>query len=202
MNFPINDGGVASGLLCGVLFGYVLENAGFGSPCKLTAQFQLRDWSVFKVMFTAIVVTAVGLFLFEAGGWLKPDDVFIPTTYFWATLLGGALIGAGFSTGGYCPGTSVVALASGRVDAVVFMLGLVVGTGGFASVYDSLGSLMEMGKGPDGQTLPDLLGLPQSVVLGGLILAAVGGFALAKRLEQRSKGPLNAEETLSYREPH
>ena len=42
--FPLNDAGMLSGLLCGVLFGFVLENAGFGSPTKLTAQFQLRDW--------------------------------------------------------------------------------------------------------------------------------------------------------------
>ena len=48
---PFNDIGLASGLLCGFLFGYVLENAGFGSPCKLTAQFRMSDWSVFKVMF-------------------------------------------------------------------------------------------------------------------------------------------------------
>jgi len=197
MNLPINDGGLASGLLCGVLFGYVLENAGFGSPCKLTAQFQLRDWSVFKVMFTAIVVAAIGLFACEAGGMLKPDDVFIPTTYFWATLLGGALIGVGFSAGGYCPGTSVVALASGRLDALVFMLGLLVGTGGFAEVYTSLGGLLEAGKGPDSQTLPELLGVPEPVVLAGMVMAAIGGFALSKRLERRGKGPLSAEETLS-----
>ena len=57
--FPLNDNGMLSGLLCGVLFGYVLENAGFGSPVKLSAQFKLTDWAVFKVMFTAIVVAAV-----------------------------------------------------------------------------------------------------------------------------------------------
>lgn len=48
--FPFNDGGSISGLLCGVLFGYVLENAGFGSPQKLTAQFRLHDWSVVKII--------------------------------------------------------------------------------------------------------------------------------------------------------
>ena len=61
--FPLNESGMVSGLLCGILFGYVLENAGFGSPVKLSAQFKLTDWAVFKVMFTAIVVAAVGLAL-------------------------------------------------------------------------------------------------------------------------------------------
>ena len=61
---PLNDAGIWSGLLCGVLFGWVLESAGFGSPCKLTGQFKLNDWSVLKVMFTAIVVAgAAGLVL-------------------------------------------------------------------------------------------------------------------------------------------
>ncbi len=71
--FPLNDAGMVSGLVCGFLFGFVLENAGFGSPCKLTAQFSLRDWSVFKVMFTAIVVTAAGLWLLQLAGVLKAD---------------------------------------------------------------------------------------------------------------------------------
>ena len=60
---PLHETGMVSGLLCGVLFGYVLENAGFGSPLKLTSQFRLTDWSVFKVMFTAIVVAAFGWYL-------------------------------------------------------------------------------------------------------------------------------------------
>jgi hypothetical protein len=44
--FPLNDNGIISGLLCGVLFGYVLESAGLGSPVKLSAQFKLTDWAV------------------------------------------------------------------------------------------------------------------------------------------------------------
>ena len=54
--WPLNDSSVWSGLVCGLMFGWVLESAGFGSPCKLTGQFKLNDWSVLKVMLTAIVV--------------------------------------------------------------------------------------------------------------------------------------------------
>ena len=68
--WPLNDAGMWSGLVCGVLFGVALENAGFGSPCKLTGQFRLTDWSVLKVMFTAIVVAAAGLELFQMAGWM------------------------------------------------------------------------------------------------------------------------------------
>jgi hypothetical protein len=105
---PMNDGGALSALVCGVLFGYVLENAGFGSPKKLTAQFKLTDWSVFKVMFTAIVVAAGGLWLLKLAGLINPDSIFVPSALLVAAAIGGVLVGSGFAIGGYCPGTSVV----------------------------------------------------------------------------------------------
>ena len=142
MNLPLYDGGVASGLLCGVLFGYVLENAGFGSPRKLTAQFRFTDWSVFKVMFTAIIVAAIGLYA-AAARLIRPNGIFIPTTFFWATLTGGALVGAGMAVGGYCPGTSSVALATGRLDGLFFIVGMVLGTGAFAGVFEPIKGFMK-----------------------------------------------------------
>lgn len=194
MNFPLNEIGIASGLLCGFLFGYILENAGFGSGCKLTAQFNLRDWSVFKVMFPAILVAAIGLQILIATGMLDGTAIFVPTTYFWATLIGGALVGAGFAIGGYCPGTAAVGFASGRIDALVFMIGLIPGTFIFAGVYPSLSGLMAAAPGPEGQTLGQLFGVSNWVVLVVLIGAAVGGFALGKKMERNSKGPVTAEE--------
>lgn len=72
---------MTSGLLSGVLYGYVLENAGLGSPRKLTAQFRLTDWTVFKVMFTAIVVAALGLYIANVTGPLRLNGVYVPTTF-------------------------------------------------------------------------------------------------------------------------
>ena len=39
-----------------------------------------------------------------------------------------SVIGAGFVIGGYCPGTSIVALVGGKVDAALFLIGLVLGS--------------------------------------------------------------------------
>lgn len=193
MSLPIFDEGVASGLLFGILFGYVLESAGFGSPRKLTAQFRFTDWSVFKVMFTAILVAAAGIAAAHAAGVLKLDDIFIPTTYFWATLLGGALVGAGMAVGGYCPGTSAAAFASGRLDAVVFMVGMVLGTGAFAGAFDVLKPLYLAAPGPEGQTLMDLFGVSVWIILAVLVVAAIGGFLLGARLEKAAGGALTAQ---------
>ncbi|QID19529.1 YeeE/YedE family protein [Nitrogeniibacter mangrovi] len=193
---PFNDVGLASGLLCGFLFGYVLENAGFGSPCKLTAQFRLSDWSVFKVMFTAIVVTAVGLYLLRVAGVLAPDSVYVPPAFLGAVAIGGAFIGAGFAVGGYCPGTSVVGMFSGRVDGLLFSLGLVAGTWVFAGAFDAVEGWTTAGDSAAGDTLPLALGLPEWLILAVLVAAAVAIFIVGGRIEQRFNGPLDADASM------
>ena len=195
MTFPLLDNGAVAGLLLGLLFGFALEGAGFGSARKLTAQFTLRDFTVFKVMFTAVIVAAVGLWLSDVTGLMPAGRVFVPTLYFWAIGLGGALIGAGFALGGYCPGTSVAALASGRGDALAFMAGMVAGVWVFAAGFDEIFDFYAAAKGPQGETLDQLLGLPTPVILGVLVLAAVAGFIGGSRLEKRFGGPLTVEDT-------
>jgi hypothetical protein len=194
MTFPLYDNGMITGLLAGILFGYVLEGAGFGSPRKLTAQFALRDWAVFKVMFTAVIVAAIGLWLAEAGGVIGANAVFVPTLFFWAIALGGVLIGAGFALGGYCPGTSTVGLFSGRADAAVFIVGMLMGTALFASAFEPLEGLYQAAEGPQGQILMDLTGLPNWAILAVLVLMAIGGFVLGNWCERRFGGPMTAKE--------
>lgn len=196
--FPFNDAGVVSGLLCGALFGFVLENAGFGSPCKLTAQFQLRDWSVFKVMFTAIVVAALGLYLLKAAGLMQADAVFVPSALLMASAVGGAFVGAGFAMGGYCPGTSVVGLFSGRLDALVFLVGLLLGTVVFAGLYGpAIEAIMAMGEVQAGDTLTDAYGIPEVAVLAMLMVALAAVFYFGSWFERRAAGPVTSEQAVA-----
>lgn len=196
--FPLNDAGMVSGLVCGVLFGWVLESSGFGSPCKLTAQFSLRDWSVLKVMFTAIVVTATGLYLLRLAGVLAADAVFVPTALLAAAAIGGVLVGAGFAVGGYCPGTSVVGLFSGRIDALVFLVGLLLGTFVFAGLYGpAIEALMAAGEVQSGDTFADAFGIPDLVIIGIMALALVGVFYAGSWFERRARGPVTAEQAVA-----
>lgn len=196
--FPLNDGGILSGLICGMLFGFVLENAGFGSPAKLTAQFKLSDWSVFKVMFTAIVVAAAGIYGLSAFGYLQPDSVFVPQALLMASAIGGALVGAGFAVGGYCPGTSVVGLFSGRLDALVFLLGLLLGTVVFAGMYGpAIQALMAMWEVEAGDTFTDAFGISQLAMLLILGAALVAVFWAGSWFERRANGPVTAEEAVA-----
>lgn len=187
---------ILSGLLLGFAFGFILENAGFGSPCKLTAQFRLTDWSVFKVMFTAIVVTSVGLMLGEWAGIVVLDEIFIPPALLGAAAIGGALVGSGFAVGGYCPGTSMVGVMSGRLDAIVFVAGLIVGTLVFAGAYDQIGALTEAGEFEGGDTLPAVLGVSSLWVNLVMIIAAVAVFLGGTLMEKRSGGPVTAEQAV------
>ncbi|UJS26376.1 DUF6691 family protein [Thiothrix winogradskyi] len=178
--------------LLGIAFGYFLEGSGLSSPRKLNAQFTLRDWAVFKVMFVAIVVAAIGLWLFSTLGWLQADKLKVPTTFWWATATGGALLGAGLSLGGYCPGTSVAGLFSGRLDALFFMLGMVIGAFVFAGAFDALNGFYTAAKGVEKQTLAQLFGLPVWVVLLGLAGLAATGFWLGNRWEAKHHGVISA----------
>jgi hypothetical protein len=115
-------------LILGFFFGFFLERAGFSSALKLTSQFYFRDFSVLKVMFTAIVVAMVGIGYFAMLGWLDMSQVFVPPAFIWPQLVGGLLLGAGFIVGGYCPGTSLVAAAIGKLDALFFIGGIFIGS--------------------------------------------------------------------------
>jgi len=174
-------------ILLGFGFGFVLERAGFGSGCKLTAQFRLTDWSVFKVMFGAIVFTAVGLYVLELAGLVEAAGLYVPIPYLWAIAAGGALIGAGFAVGGYCPGTSAVGLMTGRLDALVFFVGLFIGTFIFAGFFPQFDALTTAGEFTKGDRLPEALGLPEWLVLAAMVGAAVGVFVLGGWFERRAR---------------
>ncbi len=173
---------VALGL--GFGFGWFLERAGFGSGCRLCAQFYLYDMTVLKVMFTAIVTSAVGLWLFSAVGLLDIDAVYLTPTSVGAMLVGGLLLGAGFIVGGYCPGTSVTAAATGAGDGAVFVLGFMAGLGIYAVFLPGL-ELWANATSIGEVTLPQVLGVPYGAVVLALVLLAGLAFAGAEWSERR-----------------
>jgi len=93
--------GLVVAAFSGILFGFFLERAGFGSPRKLTAIFYFQDFAVLRVMFTAVVVAMAGLLILGGVGQIDLELLAIPDTYLWPQALGGLLIGLGFAVGGY-----------------------------------------------------------------------------------------------------
>ena len=123
-------------LLIGIAFGACLEVAGFGNSMKLAAQFYFKDMTVFKVMFTAILVAMVGVFGLASVGMVDVSMLWINPTFIPAQAVGGFLLGIGFIMSGLCPGTSVVSMVSGRIDGWVTFVGIFLGIGLFTLTVD------------------------------------------------------------------
>lgn len=170
-------------LVFGVFFGLSLERGGLGNPHRLTGVFYFRDFTVPKVMFTAILVAAAGLYLLSDLRLLDMGRVWIIPAFFWPQLAGGALFGIGFVVGGYCPGTAVAGFATGRLDALVAMIGIGAGSLLFAVLYPLLEGFYfssEMGAA----TLQKLLGVNHWTVLAALVAVAARMFLLMERKEK------------------
>lgn len=168
----------------GTGFGFFLERAGFGSARKLAAQFYLYDMSVFKVMFTAIVTAMLGVTYLGWIGWLDLSLVYLVPTHLVPQIVGGLVLGVGFVIGGYCPGTSVASLATGRIDGFVYAFGIGAGTLVYAEVFPWIKGFVnsnEMGQ----VTLPEVFDLPWGLVVFAVVLIAVAGFSAATLVERR-----------------
>ena len=179
--------GYAFAILAGFAFGFVLERAGFGSSRKLAAQFYLRDMTVLKVMFSAIVTAMLGLVVLRAVGLVDMDAIYVNPTFLGPQVVGGLVFGVGFAIGGYCPGTSVVAAATGKLDAVAFLAGAGLGILGFARSYPAIERFATSGGGKR-QFLTDFLHLPYAVVAILVTLLALGMFAGAEWIERKMRG--------------
>ena len=160
-------------IVLGLGFGFFLERAGFGSARKLVAVFYFYDMSVVKVMFTAIVTAMAGLFLLSAAGVLELADLYIEPTNYAAQVVGGLVFGAGFVIGGYCPGTAVVATATGRLDGMAFAAGMLGGVYAWAEFFPGMDQWIA--ENSVEATLPGLTGIP----MGWWVLAFVAFLALA-----------------------
>ena len=159
-------------LLIGVGFGAVLEMSGFGDSRKLAAQFYFKDMTVLKVMFTAIVVAMVLIFAFSSLGLLEFNRVYVNPTYLVPGIIGGIIMGFGFIIGGFCPGTSIVALSTLKVDGFFFAGGVAFGAflfGETLSLFQGFHNSTYMGR----FILPELFGISTGAVVFLVVLMAL-----------------------------
>ena len=194
--------GLVVAVLLGFAFGFVLERAGFGRADKLAAQFYLRDLTVFKVMFSAIVTAMLGVVLASGLGLVDLkllSEGAASTTYVWSMMIGGVLLGVGFIISGYCPGTSAVSAASGNLDGVLTFVGVILGSMVYAEAYPVLGKLY--GLGDQGQLfLYDVLKVPAPVLAIAVTLMALGMFVGGEKLEKLMARRRGAEAPVSVAE--
>ena len=158
MDFPVSDK-IARWLAIpmGLLFGFLLHRGGVADYNVIVGQFRFRDFTVLKIMFTAILVGGVGVLVLHQTGHaayhIKPANMLGVT-------IGSALFGVGMVLYGYCPGTAVVALATGSLHAVAGFLGMLAGgvlyAFSFRWVEANIQKVAALGK----LRLPEVTGIP------------------------------------------
>lgn len=180
MSLPITGtAALVLAVVFGFIFGWLLQKGRVANYNVIVNQFRLRDWTVLKVMFTAIVVGGVGVLALHAMGQanyhVKPANML-------GVILGAAIFGVGMVIYGYCPGTGIAAAATGSVHALVGVLGMLAGgilyALSFRWVNQHILSVWAKGK----LRLPDVIALPDwawfAILLG---IAAVVFYILERR---------------------
>lgn len=162
------------GLVTGLLFGFFLQK---GEVLRFERQIGfmlLKDMTIIKFMMTAVLVGMVGIYACHAAGLISLS---VKATNLAAIAVGGLLFGIGWAIAGYCPGTSVGALAEGRIHAIWAILGMLTGAALYAEAYPLMKQTL-LAWGNFGKiTLPQVLGLSPWVIIVPFILVSLGLFA-------------------------
>jgi uncharacterized protein len=183
------------GLLTGIIFGLLLQKGRVAKFRVIVNQFLLREWTVVKIMGTAVVVGAIGIYA------LLPTEavsLHIKPLVWLGVIVGGVFFGAGMAIFGYCPGTSVAACGEGRRDAMVGVLGMLLGAGIYVGYYPQISSLLTSWGDAGKLTLPEISGTSPWLWVGGLCLLAIGAFVFARG----SKNASLLQHKSKTREPH
>ena len=172
------------GAITGLVFGFLLFKGGVANFEVIVNQFRLRDFTVLKVMLTAIIVGGLGIYGMRAMGMDIPMHV--KGTELLGNTLGGLIFGVGMALLGYCPGTAVAAVGAGSRHAIVGVLGMLVGAAVYAEMYPWVkANILEVGS-IGKVTIPEQIGISPFVLLIPLAIAAA---LLLPRLKNRASAP-------------
>ncbi len=118
----------------GGAFGFALDRIGATNPGYIIRMLNLTDLHLMKTILSGIGVASVLLFSALLLGLVDPGHLSVKTAFI-GVFVGGLLLGAGFAVAGYCPGTGLTALATGRLDALAFVIGGLVGAFAYMLSY-------------------------------------------------------------------
>ena len=151
------------GLAFGIVFGFLLQKGGATKYNVIIGQLLLSDFTVAKIMLSAVLTGMIGIYAMKTLGWV---ELYPKSGSMGKNIIGGLIFGVGFAVLGYCPGTIAGAIGNGYLDALVGGLaGIFIGTGFFAALYPRLRQGI-LNKGDFGDvTLPQLLKVNDWVVV-------------------------------------
>ncbi len=173
-------------VLIGFAFGFILESSGFSSSRKLAGVFYGYDLVVLKVFFTAAITAMLGLLYFDYLGWVDISLIYVNPTFIYSTITGGMIMGAGFILGGYCPGTSFTGVAIGKIDAMIFTIGMFIGILLFSETFPWFEKFYYNGNlGPI--KITETLGISAPLFVLIVIIVAIPLFYFGSMIEKRVK---------------
>lgn len=186
MTFPLTgDLALAIAVFFGLLFGFLLQRGRVTDYNVIVNQFRLRDFTVLKVMLTAILVGGLGvLFLVDHG----QAKYHIKDANMLGVMIGSAVFGIGMVLYGYCPGTALAAMGTGSLHALIGSIGMLAGGVAYALSFDWVSAHILKVWAYGKVRLPDITGLPDPVWFGGLMIVAVVLFTLIERSETQKAG--------------
>jgi len=166
------------GLITGILFGFLLQKGEVLRFEKQVGFMLLKDMAIIKFMFTAVLIGMVGIYGCYDLGWITLS---VKATNVVALVIGGLLFGVGWAITGLCPGTSVGALAEGRIHAFWAILGMLGGAALYAEAYPILKKTI-LAWGNYGKiTIPQVLGVSHWQVIAAFIIVGIGFFVWAEK---------------------
>lgn len=178
--------GFVAALIIGILFGVVLESVGFGNAKRLNGVFYLRDMVVFKFMLPAMTTAVIGYTILWEWGFLVTENTYLMPTVYGAYIVGGILFGVGFAVSGWCPGTAVVGFFTGKYDAGIFIIGVIVGSILFNELFPVIEPLY--GFGDVGvQYIWASLGISRGVAVIALSMLTIATLFVCEWIDRRDE---------------
>jgi hypothetical protein len=180
---------LVASVLLGAIFGVLLHRGGVANYNVIVNQFRFRDFTVLKIMMTAIIVGGLGVLALNSAGLA---NYHIKAANMLGVVLGAAIFGVGMVLYGYCPGTAIAAAASGSLHGLVGLAGLLVGgtlyAFSFPWIAKNILPVAALGK----VRLPDVTGVPALIWFVALIAIALTVFFLIERAERRAAAPASS----------
>jgi uncharacterized protein len=169
-------------IVFGLAFGFLLQKGGVGKYNVLLGQLLLQDFTVVKIMMTAVVVGMVGVHTLHH---FAKVNLHLQPTRIGAQVIGGLLFGAGFALIAYCPGTGAAALGQGSWDVLFGIAGLIAGSYLYAELSSWLKQTVEKWGDRGKVMLTDLLPIPRSAFVPAFALLLTAALFALERYTAR-----------------
>jgi uncharacterized membrane protein YedE/YeeE len=183
---------LVNGTIAGIILGFLIQKSQISQFKTVVGQLLLKDFTMIKVMLTAIFVGSTGIYLLLAFD--LPVIFHIKAQTLIATIVGGILVGIGIAILGYCPSTCVAAAGQGSKDAWWGLLGMLLGAGFFAETYAITKKIFLMGEKLPKSSLPEMTKLSPWIFIGILGILTVLMYLFLKKKKKTEEIPKNDYE--------